>query len=59
MIVNDSARNVSIKKFKYIEQFDKWKNENPQYLIYSIEPIYNKNSNLELLVFYKIINPVQ
>lgn len=59
MVINDFAKNVSIKTFTDIQQFDKWKNENPQYLIYSIEPLYNQYFKITLLVFYKIINPVQ
>lgn len=59
MVINDFAKNVSIKKFIDIHAFDKWKNNNPQYLIYSIETLQGSYCKFELLVFYKVINPVQ
>lgn len=37
MFINEKAQNVSLKEFLSIYTFNKWKNKNPQYTIYSID----------------------
>ena len=55
--INDKAKNICLKCFKTIEEFDKWKDEHPTYIIYSVQPI-KESKTISIFITYKIINPI-
>lgn len=55
--INEKAKNICIQQFNSIEEFENWKNQNPNYIIHSIEPIIVKQ-NIYFITIYRKINSI-